>query len=498
MKNFKAVTAVLASILSVGSIYTFSCLLVERVDDVDLSAESFYSATSTETTTATTEEETLGTVDSFIQTYRSTKSSTTTSQTEDTTKETTAETTIESTTEETTAETTIKTTVETTAETTVPTTAIKEETSTKTVATTVATTTAPKPTETEIIVVEDYSETTVATTVEDKTSPVFGTLPTNYNPFYQASISASIAELETSKNAETDPEFVNTTTKETSVASVLDFKDETTTATTTSAPSNSSATNAVSSFTVKINGQLKSIDAYTLVCQIVNVEMGSSFNTEALKAQAIASYSYLKNYSDRGSIPSVLVKSNPSQKIKDAVSEVFGTACYYNGSVAQTTYYASSSGYTASAKSVWGAYYPYLASVRCEFDEVSDPNYGDTKSFSESTIRNALERSLGITLSDDPSQWLTVTSYCDGNFVDDINVDGQKNISGRKLRETVLNYNLKSAAFDVYYADGVFVFTTYGYGHGVGMSQNGANILAKQGYTYKEILNHYYTGIEIL
>ena len=109
-----------------------------------------------------------------------------------------------------------------------------------------------------------------------------------------------------------------------------------------------------------------------------------------------------------------------------------------------------------------------------------------------------LENSLGITLSDDPTNWIKIQAYIDGNYVSSINIDDQMTISGRKMRETVFNYKLKSAAFDVSYSDGVFTFTTYGYGHGVGMSQNGANILAKQGYSYSDILKYYFTGIEVL
>ena len=67
------------------------------------------------------------------------------------------------------------------------------------------------------------------------------------------------------------------------------------------------------------------------------------------------------------------------------------------------------------------------------------------------------------------------------------------------MREAILNYQLKSASFDISYSsDGYFIFTTYGWGHGVGMSQNGANILAKNGYTYDQILKYYYTGIDVL
>ncbi len=251
-------------------------------------------------------------------------------------------------------------------------------------------------------------------------------------------------------------------------------------------------------FTAKFNGSVQTVNAYDLICWIVNNEVSPSFSDEAIKAQAVASYSYVKYHNVNGLTPSVLVKKDPSQRIKDMVSSVWGVCCYYNGSVAQTVYMASSSGYTADAKNVWGGSIPYLKSVECPFDAFSDPNYGSVKTVSEQEMRSYLENALGIKLSDNPENWIRITSYVDGNYVSTIDIDGQRTISGRKMRENVFNYKLKSAAFDVYYSDGVFTFVTYGYGHGVGMSQNGANILAKQGYTYSEILKYYFTGIEVL
>ena len=251
-------------------------------------------------------------------------------------------------------------------------------------------------------------------------------------------------------------------------------------------------------FTAKFNGSTQTVNAYDLICQIVNNEISASFSDEAIKAQAVAAYSYVKYHNVNGLTPSVLVKDNVPQKIKDLVSEVWGVCCYYNGNVAQTVYMASSSGYTTDAKNVWGSSVPYLKSVYCPFDVTSDPNYGYQMKVSEENMRTLVEGDLGITLSNDPSNWFTVTEIIDGNYVAKVNVDGQKIITGRAMRESILNYKLKSTAFEVTYSDGYFIFTTYGYGHGVGMSQNGANILAKQGYSYEEILKHYFTGIEII
>lgn len=251
-------------------------------------------------------------------------------------------------------------------------------------------------------------------------------------------------------------------------------------------------------FTAKYGGSVHTDDAFDLVCRIVNNEISASFSDEAIKAQAVAAYSYVKYHNVNGLTPSVLVKSDPPQRIVDLVSSVWGKCCYYNGKVAQTVYMASSSGYTASSVNVWGGSIPYLVSVECPFDADGDPNYGKQTKFSESEIRSSLERYLGITLSDNPENWLTVTGYIDGNYVSTVDVDGQATITGRKLRESVLSYNLKSASFDISYSDGYFIFTTYGWGHGVGMSQNGANYLAKLGYTYDQILKYYYTGIDVL
>ena len=286
--------------------------------------------------------------------------------------------------------------------------------------------------------------------------------------------------------------------------SVYDYSDyfETTPAWSETAPSDTALTTfdpeAGEIFTARVDGTVQQFDAYQLVSMIVSTEMSPSFSPEALKAQAVAAYSYVKYHNVNGLVPTVLVKRDIPQEVTDAVNAVWGKCCYYNGKVAQTVYTASSAGTTASAVNVWGgADVPYLTSVATPFDAQSDPNYGVITVFTEDQIRTALESSLGITLSEDPANWLTVTSRVDGNYVSGLNVDNQLTISGMRLREKVLKYSIKSWCFDVSYADGEFTFITYGYGHGVGMSQNGANILGKQGYTYDQILAYYFPGITI-
>lgn len=298
-------------------------------------------------------------------------------------------------------------------------------------------------------------------------------------------------------------EYIDSATQPTD-DSVYDYSGyfETTPATSETAPSETALSSFTPDggeiFTARVDGTVQQFDAYQLVSMIVSTEMSPSFSPEALKAQAVAAYSYVKYHNVNGLIPTVLVKRDIPQEVTDAVNAVWGKCCYYNGKVAQTVYTASSAGATASAVNVWGgADVPYLTSVPTPFDAQSDPNYGVITVFTEEQMRTALESSLGITLSDDPASWLTVTSRVDGSYVSGLNVDNQVTISGMRLREKVLKYSIKSWCFDVSYADGEFTFITYGYGHGVGMSQNGANILGKQGYTYDQILAYYFPGITV-
>jgi stage II sporulation protein D len=247
----------------------------------------------------------------------------------------------------------------------------------------------------------------------------------------------------------------------------------------------------------RVNGSSGSYNTFDLVCGIVQNEVGSSFDDEAIKAQAVAAYTYLKYYEQNGTTASVSANFNYTDKVKNNVAAVFGQAVYYNGKYAQTVYSASSGGYTASAQNVWGGAIAYLVSVPAPHDVASDPNYGIKKTISASDVKNAIERNLGITLSENPANWVSVASRVDGIYVDDVLIDGQRTISGADFRADVMSYDIRSAAFDVYFDGQNFIFTTYGYGHGVGMSQHGANILAKQGYSYIDILKFYYTGVEI-
>ncbi|MDR1755162.1 MAG: SpoIID/LytB domain-containing protein [Eubacterium sp.] len=259
--------------------------------------------------------------------------------------------------------------------------------------------------------------------------------------------------------------------------------------------------------TVIANGREVTDSALSIVSKIVQSEIGSAFNIEAIKAQAVATYTYVKLYNDVHNTPAQVIMSNvASGRVTSAVSEVLGEALYYNDQLIQAVYCASTAGYTASSKSVWGTDYPYLKSVATPLDIDYDSNYGSTKRITSSDMMERVLTTTGIELSGDPSGWFVILSHIDNVYVDAISIGGQTSytqngeevkITGRKFRESVMNFDIKSACFEIEYSrsSDTFIITTYGHGHGVGMSQNGANTLAKvEGYDYKKILEFYYPG----
>ena len=262
---------------------------------------------------------------------------------------------------------------------------------------------------------------------------------------------------------------------------------------------NSAAANEI--LTVNNQGNIVSGKALDIISRIVTNEIGGTFAPEAIKAQAVAAYTHVKYNNLHGNNPSVALANNVSESVRVLVASVIGQAVYYNGEMIQAVYSASSSGYTASSEFV------YLQSVYCELDKDYDPNYGRQKTFSSADIKKRVYDNTGISLTGDPAEWFSIDEYADGNYVALMSVGGQQtyinssgktaNITGRVFREVIMDFDIRSNAFDIDYdaATDVFTITTYGYGHGVGLSQNGANNLAKYWvWDYKQILEFYYQG----
>ncbi len=262
-------------------------------------------------------------------------------------------------------------------------------------------------------------------------------------------------------------------------------------------------------FTVNAGGTIITDTALNIVSAAVMAEISDVFDDEAIKAQAIATYTYIKYY-NLNNQNAYIAKSNPSKKVKNLVKQVLGKALYYDGTLIQAVYTASTAGRTASAKNVWGIDYPYLQSKDTGFiDKEYDINYGRKVTFTSDEIKTYVSNCTGIVLSGDPSEWIKIISYTDEIFVGQMSIGGYTtynngtrdvNITGRVFREQIMDYDIRSACFEIDYdkESDEFTITTYGYGHCVGFSQHGANILAsKFGYNYQQILDFYYPGAVI-
>ncbi len=324
--------------------------------------------------------------------------------------------------------------------------------------------------------------------------------------------SSSSSSKPQSSSSSSKPESSSATTGESSQSSpseVSSASSESSSASTPpSQPTDNPAENEI--LTVNDDGEIVSGKALDIISRIVQNEIGGTFAPEAIKAQAVAAYTHVKYNNTHNNNPSVRLADSVSDSVKVLTASVIGQAVYYNGEIIQAVYSASSAGYTASSGVVWGNPLPYLQCVYCELDAEYDPNYGRTKKFSSTDIKDRIYNTTGISVSGNPADWIKTVDYAEGKYVGNMTIGGYDsyvnssgktvNIDGRVFRERIMSFDIRSSAFDVSYdaAADEFTVTTYGYGHGVGLSQNGANNLAKYwGWDYKQILEFYYQGTVI-
>jgi len=237
-------------------------------------------------------------------------------------------------------------------------------------------------------------------------------------------------------------------------------------------------------------------------------EMPISFELEALKAQAVAARSYAmkqmaynkdKDYDVVNTVMNQVyltedyLKSvwkdeyvNKINKIKTAVLETYNEYLDYNGNVAEAMFFSTSVGYTENSEEVFTNEVPYLRSVSSTWDEIS-PVYEVKYSFS----LNDFYKKLNLNYSDKIS--LEVLSKTSTGRIKQIKINGVI-FQGNSVMNLL---NLKSNHFSIVQNNDKVNIVTKGYGHGVGMSQYGAQAMALNGYNYKEILSHYYQGTTI-
>lgn len=252
-------------------------------------------------------------------------------------------------------------------------------------------------------------------------------------------------------------------------------------------------------------GRMRTDNAFEIVCQVTSREISSSYDPEAIKAQAIAVYSYIKHYEQEGRYAKIGSKSDVPDIIVECVEAIDGLAMFYGDEYIMAAFSSSTGGFSASSKNVWGEDVPYLQSVQNDFDQLDERYYGLATTYTVDELRQKIESNTDIKLSNNYSEWIRVLSHHDYIYADSLSIDGhttayisgkERTITGYVFRTYILG--IRSTAFTVSYSNGVFTFTTYGYGHGVGMSQVGANLYAKYGgYTFDQILHHYYTNVTI-
>ena len=272
--------------------------------------------------------------------------------------------------------------------------------------------------------------------------------------------------------------------------------------------------------TVLLDGQVVEMDLGSYLVGVVRAEMPASFEIEALKAQAVAARTYTlykianggsENHPDADTCTDIncckAYKSEAEsavmwgeraaefeEKIRAAVTETDGECVLYGGAPALTVFHSSSAGMTMDAQDVWSSAVPYLVSVSSPETEETVPGFRSRAAFPASKLRSILLEALPqAQLTGNASNWFTGMRQQSNGTVTSLRVGGVE-VSGNRLR-TILG--LRSACFTLAFEGDDVVFYVTGYGHGVGMSQYGANVLAAGGMEYREILMWYYSGTEV-
>lgn len=271
-------------------------------------------------------------------------------------------------------------------------------------------------------------------------------------------------------------------------------------------------------------GQVETVSVRDYVRGAVAAELPATFHAEAMKAQAVAAHTWalhcaltqrenpdpalkgadfsadpdhLKGYARSEDIKATYgnMADEYWDKITTAADSVMDYVLLYDREPIQAVYHSCSIGVTESAENVWQASVPYLVPVESEGDLVAPAAEAEV-TFTSAEMRALLTAAFdGLVLGDNPALWLSPVSYTESGYIMDIKV-GNLTVTGKEVRAAL---DLRSASFAISYdsAEDLFTIHTQGYGHGVGLSQYGADYMARQGADFKEILTHYYTGVEL-
>ena len=379
---------------------------------------------------------------------------------------------------------------------------------------------------------EKISENDLVTQVADETQNIVGEEETSQDTLLENSVEADTEEAkdnqEKNNNAELDNrlsnnvvatvattsgtgviETINKKTSTSNSANVSEIKKENSSSNIVNSGktnSNTQVTNQGQTIKLKLNtGETINIALEDYVIGVVGSEMPALFNSEALKAQSVAARTYALKKTSMGATLTAttsdqVYKTNDQlkamwgnsydnyyNKVKSAVLATKGEVITYNGNYIDAVYFSTSNGRTEDPIYVWSYTQPYLKSVDSKWD-IGTTFFNATKTIPKSEISSK----LGVNLTSISE--ITINSLTTGGRVNSVTIAG-KEFTGVQIR-TLLG--LRSSDFTVSESGNNIVFTTKGWGHGVGMSQYGANGMANAGYSYSQILKHYYTGISIV
>lgn len=270
-------------------------------------------------------------------------------------------------------------------------------------------------------------------------------------------------------------------------------------------------------------GTIDTVTMEQYVTGVVAAEMPSDFGLEALKAQAIAARTFVSKRmaaSDHSGIPvdgadvndtvehQVYLPYNSLEasfkeagkekewaKLQQAIRESKDTIMTYKGEPITATFFSTSNGYTENSEDVWQQAVPYLRSVESPWDAKIAPGYQESVTMSRVDFLNKLNvtpDAIPVSTSEKTAKpFIQILSKTAGNRIKEIQI-GKKVFTGKEIREKL---GLRSSEFTWETSGDKITITTHGYGHGVGMSQWGANGMAQEGYTATQILKHYYHGV---
>lgn len=257
------------------------------------------------------------------------------------------------------------------------------------------------------------------------------------------------------------------------------------------------------------SGDIENIPLEEYLVGVLAGEMPIYFEKEAFKAQAVAARSYaMKKMEYNKDLEYDVVDTVMNQvyldnnylkeawkdnyvdninKLREAVNETENECLFYDNEIIDALFFSTSNGYTEASSLVFNTDLPYLVSVKSSWDEKTSSAFRSSLSFD---LKNFYEM-LGLQYKDALN--VKILKRSSTNRIISLSINGRE-FSGKYLYDKL---GLRSTDFTIYQKGDKVIFDMIGYGHGVGMSQYGAEGMAKEGYSYTDILKYYYTGTDI-